>query len=231
MTMTKGEKYEKFSSLFLRLNGYFLVDNYVVHGADDPEKIKEGVVSQFTEVDTLAVRMPYQVEQSGGMIMQNYIDLILQDGKMDFVILETKSGQKAKPNSTWTSADNPNSIATVKYILNHFGYIQGESEKEKIAVELLQNFNYTDDDFSFRFIMVANEENKHYSDRGVKFITVDKIIEFIVMRGMCWEDSGIGLSSTHQQWDDFMKTIFEFANDNTKDVTDRKAQIKEFLDQ
>lgn len=44
-------KAEEFIRWYLRFNGYFSIENFVVHAADNPKRIKEGVVPQDTECD------------------------------------------------------------------------------------------------------------------------------------------------------------------------------------
>ena len=225
-----NKKYEKLASLFLRLNGYFLVDNFIVHAGDDDSRISDkGLISQHTEMDTLGIRMPYQKEISGNLYVINFESLILDNGKTDFVIVESKTGKSNKPNRTWTNIENVN---TVKYILNFFGVFKTDDEIEEAANELLNNFSVERDEFSFRYIIISETVNDYYAGKGVKFITYDSIIDFIVkIRGECWVNTQIGISSYHGQWDDFMRTVFELANDFSKSYGDRKETIRIFLNE
>lgn len=223
-------KYEKLSSLFLRLNGYFLVDNFIVHAGDDTTKItQDGVISQHTEIDTLGVRMPYQKEISGDLHIINHEDLILDNDKIDFVIIESKSGKSNKPNRTWRSHDK---INTIKYILKFFGIFRTEEEINVASEELLNNFSVSRNNFQFRFIVISEARNKHYSEKGIKYITYDSIIDFIVrIRGGCWIETEIGITSYHGQWDGFMKKIFELANNFDISEEERRQSIRRYLNE
>ena len=70
--------YDKFTSWYLRFNGYFTVDNFIVHAGDDENRIRYGLVGQHTETDTLAVRWPYSIERTGNLEIANH-DLLVQD--------------------------------------------------------------------------------------------------------------------------------------------------------
>lgn len=222
------KKYEKLSSLFLRLNGYFLVNNFIIHAGDDTTKInKAGIISQHTEMDTLGIRMPYQKEVSGDLNIVNNKDLILENDKIDFVIVESKSGNSNKPNSTWINLDK---IDTVKYILRFFGIFKIEEEIHEASVELLKNFSVSRNNFQFRYIVISETPNDHYLRKGIKYITYDSIIDFIArIRAECWIDKKIGVTSYHGQWDDFMREIFELANNFNISQKERIQAIRGYL--
>jgi hypothetical protein len=94
--------HEKFVCWYLRFNGYFTVDNFVVHAADDENRISKGIVAPHTEVDSLAVRMPYSSEIAGDLKIANHKLLVdNQNGRFDVVIAEVKSGKSNQPNMVW----------------------------------------------------------------------------------------------------------------------------------
>jgi hypothetical protein len=57
---------EEFIRQYLRLNAYFGIDNFIIHAADDPERITaNGKIGNYTETDFLGIRLPYSSEMSG----------------------------------------------------------------------------------------------------------------------------------------------------------------------
>jgi hypothetical protein len=65
MADERTERYETFVTWYLRFNGYFTVPNFVIHAGDDPTRISGGAIGPRTEVDTIAVRLPFSRESSG----------------------------------------------------------------------------------------------------------------------------------------------------------------------
>lgn len=56
---------ETLAKWYLRLNGYFIVDNFIVHAGDDKSKISKGFISNHTETDILAIRHKFSEEITG----------------------------------------------------------------------------------------------------------------------------------------------------------------------
>ena len=67
-----ADKFERFVAAYLRLNGYFTVPNFIVHASDDPTRVSGGLVGNYTEVDTIGLRMPYSREVSGAKHIVNH---------------------------------------------------------------------------------------------------------------------------------------------------------------
>lgn len=219
--------YDKFTSWYLRFNGYFTVDNFIVHAGDDENRIRYGLVGQHTETDTLAVRWPYSIERTGNLEIANH-DLLVQDQdeRYDVVIAESKSGNTNKPNPAWRN----NRQAPIEYLIRFIGLFK-EPKISEIANELVTNYFYEDKNVRFRYIIFAKERNQYYLDRGVKYITFSQIASFLVgIRGQCWLQSGIGVKSLHQQWDEQIKHILEIANDHYKSIEKREKDILKYLD-
>lgn len=102
-----NQKSEEFVRWFLRFNGYFGIENFVVHAADDPSRISDGIVAPHTETDTLAVRMPYSREVAANLKIANYPQLVDgSTGRFDVIIGEAKTGNENKPNRVWREGKN-----------------------------------------------------------------------------------------------------------------------------
>src|ERR1700735_2320519 len=87
---------------YLRFNGYFGVENFILH-----EPTAEGI-APGGEFDILAVRFPFSQERAGFKI-QNDEKLVDKEanekGVVDFVIAEVKSGNHASLNKLWRQPD------------------------------------------------------------------------------------------------------------------------------
>jgi len=224
----KMNKDEELVKIFLRLNGYFLVDNFIVHNGDaDLTNCREKIIPQLTETDMLGIRMPFQAENTGDLTIANYDKLILKNGLIDLVIVESKTGNKNRPNSTWK---NIKKIENIKYLIRFFGITNDEDEIEKLSTCLLVNYNCEWKNYSIRYIIVSENINPHYSGKGITYITIEEIIDFIVkIRGECWINKNMGIASYHSQWNPFMNRIFEIANDQRINTNQRKKLIREYV--
>ncbi|MBU1627795.1 hypothetical protein KKB18_10540 [bacterium] len=219
--------HEKLVSWYLRLNGYFVVDNFVVHAADDPNRISRGIIAPHTETDALAIRMPHSSEIAGSLCIVNHTPLVdQQNGRYDVVIAEAKSGNSNTPNPVWRNRI----LEPIEYVVRFIGLCESEDEIHQISSRLASDYHYEDNRVRFRYILFAEEPNRHYLDQGVTFITYLQIVQLLVeVRGSCWIDSGIGVSSIHHQWDDLINQIFTVANNFAISEDERIAQIMTML--
>lgn len=99
-------KSEILARYYLRFNGYFCVENFIVHAGDDPTKISGQVIGNHTETDILAVRHRNSMEVSGNLQIQN--DPLLSDdsnSKIDFLVVEVKTGNENAPNKIWRTKE------------------------------------------------------------------------------------------------------------------------------
>lgn len=227
-SLSMPDKYERFAAAYLRLNGYFTVPNFIVHAADDPQRVSGGHVGNYTEVDILGVRMPYSREVSGSLVIKNDPNLISTTGNaIDVVILEVKSGKRTTPNCPWHPRENVHQA--IPYIVQFVG-LHPVAEIQNVATTLAAKYIYKDERARLRYVVMAEAANEHYQAKGVTFITFDEAIRFIVeIRGQCWIDANIGVSSLHHQWDELLIDIFELANKVDLSVEERVTEIKTYL--
>jgi hypothetical protein len=222
-------KFEEFVRWFLRLNGYFGIENFIVHAADDPERISGGVVAPYTETDTIAVRMRHSQEIAGTLTVANYPPLV--DGsqeRFDVVIAEAKSGNENRPNKVWRNG----SLEPIEYIVRFVGLHKTDNEVAKVAKELSTKYVYEDDECRFRYIVFSRKPNPEYALRGVTYLEVQSVINFLVeVRGQCWIEKNIGVASVHQNWNPLINGIFAIANDQNLDIHERpKLAYRKFLE-
>ncbi len=220
-------KYERFVAAYLRLNGYFAVQNFIVHAGDDPARVSGGHVGNYTECDTLGVRMPHSAEVAGPLHVAN--DSRLTDGsngRCDVVIAEAKSGNENRPNRIWRSGTQEPAIT---YLVRFIG-VHPEGEVAGVAQSLAATFRFEDPHARYRHVVFASEPNDHYASKGVTYITYSDAVGFIVrIRGQSWIEAGIGVASVHQQWDEMLIDIFAMANAHTKTIDQRVDDIQSFL--
>ena len=222
---TSGEILAKW---YLRFNGYFIVDNFIVHAGDDINRISKNIVGNHTETDILAIRHKFSKEITGSLLIQNDQKIINpQDNPIDFVIAEVKTGGQSKPNKLWTEKK----LSVIEYILRFAGFIETEATISAVAIHLSEKGIYhdTDNKFSVRLVLIsetkANKNWEHLTN-----ILFDNIIDFLVdIRGQCWIEENIGIASIHNQWDNLINNVFNIANDHSIDLDNRKKNIKTLL--
>lgn len=222
-----SRKREQFIKSYLRLNGYFTFDNFIVLAADDPKRISDGQVGNYTETDVLALRLPHSHEKTGALQIAN--DPILTNvaaGRPDLLIAEVKSGDANKPNKVWRDGYIP----AIEYVVRFFGICADEVEIREVATNLARSFKYERDQFRFRYIVFADSANEHYVKKGVRCITFDHVIDFLVdVRGQRWVQADIGVASLHSQWDNLLIDVFDVANDQSLSSKERKYRIAVML--
>lgn len=219
---------ETLAKWYLRLNGYFIIDNFIVHAGDDINRISKNIVGNHTETDILAIRHKFSKEITGPLHIQNDPKIINStDTKIDFVIAEVKTGKQSRPNDIWIEKI----LHTIEYVLRFSGLIETEDKISGVARELADNGTYHDVDnkFSVRLVLIsetkANKNWKHLTN-----VLFDDIIDFLVdVRGQCWLEKNIGIASLHNQWDNLINQIFEIANDHSIQIGDRKNKIRLML--
>jgi hypothetical protein len=222
-TDTASKRCEEFVRWFLRFNGYFGIENFIVHAADDSSRITDGVVANYTETDTLAVRMPHSREITGTLHVANYKPLI--DGinaRFDVVIAEAKSGAENRPNKAWRDKNDK----IVQYVVRFVGFCESEDQIARVSSELSSRYSYEDEKFRYRYIVFSREPNEHYKSSGVTYVTYSDAVRFLVeVRGECWLNKNIGVASVHYQWNPLINRIFEIANTNSRSIEERCSEI------
>ena len=95
---------EKVAYWYLRLNGFFQIENFIVHPA--------GRGGQRTDIDLLAVRFPFRAERlfddPNDIMADDVQKLALSSDSIDVVIAEVKRSQPCALNGPWTRQDRQN---------------------------------------------------------------------------------------------------------------------------
>lgn len=226
--MINSKSGELLAKWYLRFNGFFVVENFVVHAGNDLGRISQNIVGNYTEVDVLAIRHKFSKEITGPVLIQNDEKIYdVNDSLIDFVITEVKTGLSSKPNKVWVQKN----IEVIKYIIRFAGFIESEKEIEEIALELAEKGFFHDNNkrYSIRLVLISEVKvNANWSH--LINITFDQIIDFLVeIRGQCWLEENIGVASIHYQWDDIINEIFTVANNQDISLEERKKLINRII--
>jgi hypothetical protein len=228
------DPYEKFVRWYLRFNGYFCVENFIIHRPVGHSILQAG------EFDVLAVRFPHSHETKGHAdMMQNDERLSLDNDAripdewravplIDFVIGEAKSGNTTL-NNVWKpeSADGE-MIERLKYLVRWMGPLPSEDAINTVAGDLRKNRCAKWKRYVFRLIQFCDEGRIGGDVGGVPRISFASIARWIVMaRTPCWHDLGYGARSAQSQWDPMIKAIWEMGSPKLTLTTE--ARVAEIL--
>lgn len=183
---------------YLRLNGYFIVNNFILHDQHG---------SQKTEVDLIGVRFPNQIEiikDDGGrgqnQKLENDPKLIGKESIIDIIIAEVKKGE-ARINRPFGKEE------VLEYILNWIGCL---NEKEKIkAIKCLkkkEDFYTGNGRIRVRFVCFGEQ-----SKIECKQITLLDALRFIRGRFRKYFD----YKTDSKQWNGVMKYVYTVAYNNS----------------
>lgn len=183
----RAEVEETLAELYLRLNGYFCIRNYLQHRVEG--------FGLDTESDVLAIRMPYQEEVlEDGRRQRNDETLVLPEDSrvVDCIIAEVKE-PSVEFNKSLRGPEGPQRICAA---LQMFGVFSREAfspggTAEKIAGELHTKINanawleypaeYSPEQrVSVRLIVFAPDTAKHAKER--KHIDLQHALEFVKWR-------------------------------------------------
>jgi len=201
------EKTEELVEWYLRLNGYFIIPNFILHPL-----MPFG--SQRTEIDLLGVRFPYQSEvvcDSKGKRLSMENDAKLIDNRfVDCLIVSVKSAEsEAEVNRAIKDLQN------LKDVVKRFGFVESEKDITDVANELLRKKKAVRDQFQIRFLGIAGKFNKYSKTKQIIF---EEIVEFILARfgAYCHHKvdteqwNGIGkemLKNCFKEPEEFLKSI------------------------
>src|SRR5690606_966506 len=135
-----------------RFNGYFTVDNFIIHAADDKQRISNGYVGNYTDIDVLGLRMPFHLEQTGELEIVTHDKLYCTD-KIDVIIAECKTGNQNGLNPIWSNGN----AKAIEYLLKFCGLFNTEKQVKEVASELLTNLKFEDDRIRIRPILFAQQ--------------------------------------------------------------------------
>lgn len=155
---------------FLRLNGFFTVQNFIVH----PRMPEEGTV-QRTDADVLGVRFPGRKEIVGGGPLKDH-PAFQSASQPLFVIAEVKAGA-CRINGPWRHPGQKNIIVNV---LRSFGRMS-PARFEAVAQALYQSGVFESDNLVASLLCFGAATSEALPEGVVQF-TWDRVFGFIYDR-------------------------------------------------
>jgi hypothetical protein len=201
----KVDNPENLAYLYLRLNGYFTITNFVLH--------PDSRGPQLTDADVLAVRFPYSKEQ----MMDDdpaITDNLWRDARPDltcFLLCEVKTGL-CDMNKAWKEPGREN----VQRALMRFGITSDETKLSRIADKLYSDGFWYNNLYLVKRVVFGARANEYLPD-GITQITWKQVASFLFDRFQIhWR-----IKSDHSQWESFIKDVYTGAvsSQNLDDFT------------
>jgi hypothetical protein len=165
------------TKLYLRLNGFLSITNFIVHPPD-----------KRTDVDILAVRFPFQREDINGDVLPNDPTLCLSHQKIEVVLVEVKSSKQCI-NRSWRNPE------VVKYVLGFLGYFHSESCELACASErLARKQPYETDSIRIKVMLFTGNQRACQSEVVRR---LDSALEFVYNRFKEYKT----LKADHSMWE------------------------------
>jgi hypothetical protein len=165
---------------YLRLNGYFTIPNFIVHGRP----------AALTDVDVLAVRLPYSSES-------RFIDdgeLGIPKDRIDIIFAEAKRGEIRSLNGPWR---DPHAGA-LNRVLQRVGIVPPDRVGE-LAAELYMKRSTSENGFTIRICAFGEKISPELRQSGVHFVDWQHVLQFVHQRFRDNEQ----FKADHGMWDKF----------------------------
>jgi hypothetical protein len=156
----RAETLQALAELYLRLNGYFSIRNFLQHRAD--------VFGLDTETDALAMRMPYQEELLNSGVQPNDPELVLPArlGLADCLIVEVKE-PSVEFNKPMRDDQGPERIATA---IRMFGLLPTEAfERNGVGRQMAEELHGKIKAEQWRDLPQSARSDQHISVRMLVF--------------------------------------------------------------
>ena len=176
---------------YLRLNGYFTIPNFIVHGRP----------AALTDIDVLAVRFPYSSES-----------LLLDDGELgipkdmtDIIFAEAKRGEIRSLNGPWGDPQT----GALSRVLQRVGILPPDRVGE-IATELYEKKSASDNRCTIRICAFAESISPELRQGGVHFIGWRHVLRFVHQRFR----GNKQFKADHEMWDEYGQYLWNKLNDH-----------------
>ena len=186
---------EKLAYWYFRVNGCFTFTNFIIH----PDQGR----GQRTDVDIMAVRLPYRSELLENPMRDD--DVLLPEGNRIKVILaEVKKGT-CNLNGPWTEPDRANMQRAVK-AAGPFP----PNRVEAAAAALYERGFYQDDRSTMTLFCVGETKNRELMKKysPVPQITWQHILCFLYNRFTTYREQ----KQSNAQWDQWGRKLYRLAN-------------------
>jgi hypothetical protein len=200
---------EKVAYWYLRLNGFFQIENFVVH----PER--RG--SQRTDADLLAVRFPFRAERLFDNLNDVMADdaqrLALSDNLIDILIAEVKTSQPCTLNGPWTVEDREN----VHRVLAAIGCLPRDQIRAA-ATDIYRTGLHRANTLRIRLVAVGRtrDENLARQYPEVTQLIWEEMLEFVWDRFSRYRQQ----KAQVDQWDDEGKKLKQLVDEHARSPED-----------
>lgn len=188
------ERTEELVEWYLRLNGYFIIPNYILHPLMP-------CGSQRTEIDLLGVRFPYQSElvcdDEGKKLPMENDGRLIDNRYVDCLIVSVK-GAKSEAEVNRAIKDPQN----LKDVIKRFGFVKSENIIDDITNKLLKEKKVLWKKYQVRFLGIAGRINPHSETKQIIF---KEIVEFILTRFRTYNLHKVDT----EQWSGFGKEMLK----------------------
>ncbi len=187
---------EQLALWYLRLNGYFVMPNFIAHGEGGPR----------TDVDVLAVRFPHSTEYP-----DDTKQLQIPPKRIDVVFAESKTG-RCKLNGPWKNGGDQ---CALEYVLRRVGILGSNSLILTAASQLYEKQRYENADYIIRIVCFGSQPNGKLAH--VTQVLWPDVLSFINRRFRTYIDK----KAEHQHWDSFGQYLWgKLIGDVVPDITD-----------
>lgn len=163
---------------YLRLNGFFLINNFVIHRTDE--------IVHSSDIDILGIRLPYVFEEVGGQ-PNDWDESLLQTlnpNLMTGVICEVKTGDFDKKSLFRKEY--------LKYCLDRFGFMPQLSEAylEQVFNNQITLVEFGGHQFQILKLFVSNYESNREDFIQLRIKHIRQFIEYRIQkyRDKKWQD-------------------------------------------
>jgi hypothetical protein len=210
---------ETFARWYLRFNGYLGVENLIVH-----EPVA-GAIPQGTEFDVVAVRFPHSREIADFELPRhNKLTAVEKAGVVNVVVAEVKGGRDTTVNDVWRpETDGGRQLDRLKYLIRWLGFHDSEADIEHVAAELRRTAK-SDRGCFIQAVYFGARCSPVATSLGISQILLAEIASWIVdTRASCWRDRDIAKRSCHDQWDPFIKNVWNLADPDVPGTPEAKT--------
>jgi hypothetical protein len=182
---------EKIANLFFRLNGCFLLENFLIQN--------ETRADEGAGVEILSVRFPYRQELLlSGKPMPDHA-IFNSDGQLEIILAEVKKGM-CSINNSWFDLEKGN----MERILYRVGAIP-PGEVAGAVKRICADHSIENPSYRFSLFAIGGERNPDLSRNIIQF-EWPEVLLFIHNRFLAYEENG------SRQWDGTGVNLFHLAH-------------------
>ena len=176
---------EQLSSLYLRLNGYF-VSGFIIHAPEGEVNEKGAYRKVRGEIDALPVRFPFNKEPEREAGPSDYLHV--SDEKIDILICEVKGGEQALQFNEGLRSD-PNRVLSV---LRWIGILNEKVIEKEIEHDIkilstqyanrpdqFREYNIPDTNYRIRAILFAPDQQAATQPNQQRYIYGEEVMKYI----------------------------------------------------